>query len=177
MKHQKTKVMKTQASTNNSYAANRTVEITVWLIGIIVLALLLVSTNSTASNFQFEDEAYVDDIPFDTEMVVHLLMMPKYNLEEEAYVDDIPFNTEFIASQKHFIEAMAQEFELEDEGFVNDIPFDTQEVSVNFNYQLSLEVEFLMPEEKPVNDIPFNTCLIASKANNSSNRDVYACSQ
>ena len=97
--------MKTQETTTTSYAANRTVEITVWLIGILVFAFLLASTNSNASNFQNADEAYIDDIPFDTEMVVHLLMMPEYDFEEEAYVDDIPFNTEFISAQWLYKEA------------------------------------------------------------------------
>lgn len=125
MKHQKTEIMKTQATTTNSYAANRTVEITVWIIGILIFALLIFSTNSKASTFQFEDEAYIDDIPFDTEMVVHLLMLAEYNFEEEAYIDDIPFNTAKISAQYLYNDAMAVNFELPEELYVNDIPFNT----------------------------------------------------
>ena len=125
MKHQKTEIMKTQATSTNSYASKRTAEITVWIIGILVLALLLFSTNSKASTFQFEDEAYIDDIPFDTEMVVHLLMLPEYDFEEETYVDDIPFNTAKISAQYFYEVAMAVDFEIEEEAFIDDMPFNT----------------------------------------------------
>ncbi len=177
MKHQKTEIMKTQATTTSSYASKRTAEITIWIIGILVLALLLASTNSKASTFQFEDEAYIDDIPFDTEMVVHLLMLPEYDFEEEAYVDDIPFNTAIISAEYYYEIAMAVDFELEEEAFNNDIPFNTDEVVMTYNYNMAIEQDYDLPEELYVNDIPFNTCLIAAKATNGNNCDVYACTR
>ena len=177
MKHQKTEIMKTYATSTNSYASKRTAEITVWIIGILVLALLLFSTNSKASTFQFEDEAYIDDIPFDTEMVVHLLMLPEFDFEEEAYIDDIPFNTAKISAEYYYEIAMAVDFEIDEEAFVNDIPFNTKAVAMIYNYNLAIEQNYNLPEELYVSDIPFNTCLIAAKATNGSNSDVYACTR
>jgi hypothetical protein len=166
--------MKTQVTNSNSYAANRTVEITVWLIGLIVLALLLTTGTANASEFQFEDEAYVDDIPFDTEMVVHFLTNSDFNFEEEAYVDDIPFNTADISRQWLFEEAMMQKFDLNEEAYVNDLPFDTEQVAANYQFRQAMDQVYEMTEENYVNDIPFNTCLIAAKAMNGNNHEVYA---
>ena len=53
------------------------------------------------SNFVLEEEEYIDDIPFDTEMVFYDIMseesLDQFALTEEKYIDDIPFNTELIA--------------------------------------------------------------------------------
>ena len=166
--------MKTQVTNSNSYAASRTVEITVWLIGLIVLALLLTTGTANATEFQFEEEAYVDDIPFDTEMVVHLLTNSDYNFEEEAYVDDIPFNTADISRQKLFELAMMQDFDLNEEASIDDVPFNTEQVVINYKFRQAMEQVYEMTEENYVNDIPFNTCLIAAKATNGNNHEVYA---
>lgn len=56
----------------------------------------------TQVEFVFEEEEYIDDIPFDTESIVENYlqkeaMNTEFDFEEEAYVDDIPFNTTKIA--------------------------------------------------------------------------------
>ena len=138
-------VMKTRANYPNSYAANRTAEITVWLIGLLVLSLLLASTSSSASEFSFEEEAYVPDIPFDTELVVHELMSGEFNFEEEAYVDDIPFNTAEVCAQCLYRKAVSVEFENEEEAYCEDIPFDTESVVMEYRYDQVLEQAFEFP--------------------------------
>lgn len=166
--------MKTHTTSTSSYASKRTAEITVWLLGLIVLVLLLTSGKAQASEFQFEDEAYVDDIPFDTEMVVHLLTNSDFNFDEEAYVDDIPFNTADISRQWLFEQAMMQEFNLNEEAYVNDLPFDTEQIAANYQFRQAMDQVYEMTEENYVDDIPFNTCLIAAKATNGNNNEVYA---
>ena len=46
----------------------------------------------------FEEEAYIDDLPFNTRMIAAMLI--DYNQEDEEYIDDIPFNTYEIAIEK-----------------------------------------------------------------------------
>lgn len=76
--------------------------------------------------FNFEEEAYIDDIPFDTECVSKNCIYQKallvaYDFEEESYVDDIPFDTETVA--------INQEFHFDDENYIDDIPFNTKKIA------------------------------------------------
>ena len=57
------------------------------------------STTITAPIFTLEEEAYVDDIPFNTRKIFEentTNTAPIFTLEEEAYIDDIPFDTKKI---------------------------------------------------------------------------------
>ncbi|GEM_PF-1292459 len=51
----------------------------------------------------------------------------KIVLKDEAYIDDIPFNTEEIAKQA-LLQAQLKEFKLKDEAYIDDIPFNTEQV-------------------------------------------------
>lgn len=58
--------------------------------------------NPTEQVFTFEEEEYIDDIPFDTESVAEAYNYEKslnveYQFTDEAYVDDIPFDTNKVA--------------------------------------------------------------------------------
>lgn len=84
--------------------------------------------------FNFEDEPYINDIPFDTECISRNCLYWKavavdYEFDEETYIDDIPFNTEEVSAESSFEQAMNEEFELEDEAYVDDIPFDTYSIA------------------------------------------------
>ena len=101
-------------------------------------------SNNTVSplsvDFNFEEEEYVNDIPFNTKCVSAICKYEKamsktYILEEEAYVDDIPFDTENIYNESLLQNAFDIEFNLEDEAYVDDIPFDTYAVAKNYNYK------------------------------------------
>lgn len=174
-KHQKTKVMKTKATTHNYFPAERLSEITIWILGILVLAFLFASLNASAITFNFEDETYIDDIPFNTEMIVHEMNLVSFNFEGEAYIDDIPFNTETISSVYAYSNNFSVSFDLEEESFINDIPFSTTEVVSEYNYQIAFNNIFEMPEEIFVEDIPFNTCLVVSELNQHSEGEWIVC--
>jgi hypothetical protein len=97
--------------------------------------------SAEAVDYYFEEEEYVNDIPFDTKCVSTLC---KYNnalkevfvIEEEAYVDDIPFETEHIAAESLMEQAMKKEYLFEEEAYIDDIPFDTYAIAKNYNYKV-----------------------------------------
>jgi hypothetical protein len=83
--------------------------------------------------FVFEEEEYIDDIPFDTKAVVEAYMLNEtmnvvFDFEEEAYIDDIPYNTYEIARNHKMEEYLKNVFVFEEEEYIDDIPFDTEEV-------------------------------------------------
>ena len=123
--------MKAQTTLQNTSPANRNWEIAIWIFAFTVLALLFVNNNALAVNSEFEDENYIDDIPFDTEWVVNKLMQPEFNFEDEAYIDDIPFNTACVAADCKYKKAFSVLFDLEDENYIDDIPFDTRLIAVS----------------------------------------------
>lgn len=89
-------------------------------------------------DFDFEDEAYIDDIPFDTECVSRNCIYQKaisveYTMSEEGYIDDIPFSTEKVSMQADKQKTLQTEFALEDEEYINDIPFSTRDVVIQNN--------------------------------------------
>jgi len=72
------------------------------------------------------EEAYIDDIPFNTghifDSLVDVSLTKTYQLTDESYIRDIPFNTAEIASEN----LDATSFDLEEESYINDIPFSTE---------------------------------------------------
>jgi len=84
-----------------------------------------------------------------------LLITP---LAEEAYIDDIPFNTEHIFDSL-FDATITQEFDLSDEDYIQDIPFDTKE-EIDSASDASFN-NFDLEDESYINDIPFSTEAIA----------------
>jgi hypothetical protein len=98
---------------------------------LIAIALFMITTTVFAGGVEFEDERYINDIPFSTAEVYHQVILNSLELvfEEEAYVDDIPFNTEIISEKIIFEEAMVVVFDFEEEDYINDIPFDTEALS------------------------------------------------
>lgn len=132
-------------------------------------------------------EAYIDDIPFNTELVAAeaLFLKSGLEMEEEAYVDDIPFDTRGIACKAMLCQMITQSMEAE----INDIPFDTKKIfeecmlammTRDFERELSVsDIQFdtrqiannsLLAEavngyreEAEVNDVPYQTvCIISS---------------
>jgi hypothetical protein len=103
-----------------------------------------------------QDEAFVDDIPFDTFIISQSSVPDKVMmaLPEEEYVDDIPFNTEKIAQKALFSKLMNGR----EEASVDDIPFDTEKIFNKIQWHECLS-EWC--DEKNVNDIPFNTRYLA----------------
>ena len=99
---------------------------------ISTFAAIIFALNVNATEFNFEEEPYIDDIPFDTEIVCDQIWIKNvlecFCLEEEAYIDDIPFDTKPVAVQALYSSATEQVFSFEEEQEVDDIPFDTYEI-------------------------------------------------
>ena len=80
-----------------------------------------------------------------------------FEFEEEAYINDIPFNTKCVASMCNYKKAILVEYEMEEEAYINDIPFDTEKISAESNSKKALEIDFDFEEEAYIDDIPFET--------------------
>ncbi len=44
-----------------------------------------------------------------------------FAMEDETYINDIPFNTEIVSAEANYEKAISVEFGFEDEDFINDI--------------------------------------------------------
>jgi len=66
----------------------------------------------------------------------------EFNYEEEGYIDDIPFETECVTLECLYHEAVSVDFEHEEEEYIDDIPFDTKCVSAHCLYAKAMKVEF-----------------------------------
>ncbi len=139
----------------------------IYTTALITLTIILGSINLNATTFTFEDEAFINDIPFDTELVCEQILIEKtlnsFQFEEEAYIDDIPFDTEQIAEDNADSLYADVAFDFEEEAYVNDIPFNTQKIATASQYASAVNVDFQFEEESYVDDIPFNTEAIANE--------------
>ena len=82
---------------------------------------------------------------------------PNFEFEEEAYINDIPFNTEEVVANYLYEKALSDTFEFEEEVYIDDIPFDTYEVAKNYRYEKYLKNAFVFEDEEYIDDIPFDT--------------------
>jgi hypothetical protein len=125
--------MKTRLHTGVISSAKRTLE-TVILVNVFSLLLILFScTGAFADSTIFEEGPNIDDIPPNTETVVNALTNPEFDFEDEAYINDIPFNTTFVVVNYKYTIATAAIFELEAETYIDDMPFDTFIIANNCN--------------------------------------------
>ncbi len=95
---------------------------------LIAIFTLIFSASVFASEINFKEEAYINDIPFDTEEVAAVYFdenTVSLDFDEETYVDDIPFNTSAIATDYLYKNAVQVVFNFENEEEINDIPFNT----------------------------------------------------
>ena len=95
---------------------------------IMFFSIRLAASDTT---FRLQEESYVDDIPFDTELIAHQANLPDIFLEEEAYVDDIPFNTAQVTAMVHYEEAISVKFNPEVEDYIDDMPFNTAVIAAD----------------------------------------------
>ena len=105
------------------------------LLGTFAL-MFSINLNAATETFSFEEEAYINDIPFNTGCVKAKYLYEKaiseeYDFEEEAYIEDIPFNTECVTANCLYQKAINEVFVLEEEPYVNDIPFNTYKLFKN----------------------------------------------
>ena len=91
----------------------------------LFFAALILSLNIFATGTEFDEESYIDDIPFNVEEVINQISLEKalaveFYFSEEEYIDDIPSNIENHASK--YSHAISQDFSFEDEEYIDDIP-------------------------------------------------------
>jgi hypothetical protein len=84
-------------------------------------------------------------------------------LKEEAYIDDIPFNTALIFDSVMKVSSMSNTIEMPEETYINDIPFSTEQVVDQYRSDSAMQVSFKLTDEKPIDDIPFDTRSIANR--------------
>ena len=172
------------------------------LTALFLILSLMFATNTFAlkRDIKFEEETYIDDIPFDTEWIVNELMNAPIDFEDEAYIDDIPFSTGNLVANYNYSNATSTIFIIEDENYVDDIPmntqlvvnelstvdfedeaniddipFNTELVVKNYNFNNALQLSYEFNEEAYVDDIPFDTYLIATEAGAENNLSLFAC--
>ncbi len=163
--------MKTKLHNNETYSTNRSLETILWVFGLVLLFVVFSYTSASANPIKFDDEAYIDDIPFDTEMIVNGILTPEFDFEDESYIDDIPFNTACVTANCLYKKATSVVFELNEDEYVDDLPFSTLEIAQKYNFKQAVSVEFVMENENYINDIPFDTYQIANNSNQLMNID------
>lgn len=154
------RTMKTLKILNQTIAA-----ITISLLSIVSLAqvnlnvadLFSSEALTNAISFTFAEESYIDDIPFDTEMIALNTEFAYADYDEEA-IDDIPFDTEIVALQSELAK-----FNYADEESIDDIPFNTEMVAANYHYAKSLEIDIDFAIEEDIKDIPFDTYCVLTE--------------
>lgn len=108
----------------------------------LLIAILLFSSIISAKGFEMEVEKYIDDIPFNTEVIAakaiyDQALTVEFDMEEEDYINDIPFNTDSLAKVSLSKQALAQEFNIEEEEYIDDIPFNTSLIAFEYNVNCS----------------------------------------
>ncbi|MDP3445968.1 MAG: hypothetical protein Q8T08_24165 [Ignavibacteria bacterium] len=86
----------------------------------------------------------------------------KFKMADEAYINDIPFNTEVISNENKMEQALQLDFNTTEEDFINDIPFDTQEIALTNPEFVNASPVFKMADEAYIDDIPFDTAKIVA---------------
>ena len=84
------------------------------------------TTENSLLEFTFEEEEYIDDIPFDTRCIsINCLYQAAisidFTIEEEEYIDDIPFNTTYASDDSSYNKAIKVEFNFEEEQDIDDM--------------------------------------------------------
>jgi len=106
-----------------------------------------------------QTEEYVDDIPFNTELIASesLMMNSALAMDEEVYVDDIPFDTRSIACKALLCQMISNTIEEE----ANDIPFDTRKI---YEECMLARMTKDFGTEQEASDIQFDTWWIANNS-------------
>ncbi|MBK6966953.1 MAG: hypothetical protein IPH20_24390 [Bacteroidales bacterium] len=112
-----------QAGNENSFASN-------YPVSSVVVDTLGTKTWPIGQIYN-RDEAYIDDIPFDTkEIASGYLVSGTPAIEPEPYINDIPFRTDYIANK--FLPSRMVILYPESENYINDIPFNTESIAAKY---------------------------------------------
>lgn len=130
----------------------------------IILTVLFAITlrGSDLSHSTLSPDLSAGNFPDRKAVSMNLVPLTEPVFEEEGYINDIPFSTECVSKRCQYEQALRIEFCFDEEEFVDDIPFNTTAIFEETNYQTVLNQDFLFTDEEYINDIPFNTCQIAN---------------
>ena len=109
-----------------------------------------------------------------TVIITGNLLAQEFDFNDESYINDIPFNTASIAADYTYNKAITVLFEMEDVTYIDDMPFNTEVVVENYAYKNAVMVEFQMNDEEYIDDIPFNTLTIADNYHKVETTNLYA---
>ena len=97
---------------------------TITTITTLIAIVIMFSANLNASPVNFNEESYINDIPFSTTEIYNETIaehnLAQFDFEEEQYIDDIPFDTECVSTNCLYQEATAVEFNFEEEEYIVD---------------------------------------------------------
>ncbi len=62
-------------------------------------------------------------------MKMNTMLVPEFSFDEENYIDDIPFSTEEVVENYDYQNTLNVGFCFEDEKYIDDIPFNTEEIA------------------------------------------------
>ncbi len=137
-------------------------------ISTLATLAILFSINLNASEYYFNEESYVDDIPFNTVEIYKDIMtdqkLAEFDFEEEEYIDDIPVDSGCLTPECLYRKAVSVDFQLEEEEYIDDIKFNTAFVSAASLYLQAMSVNFDFEEEEFVNDLSFNSDNVSTQA-------------
>ena len=144
---------------------------------LIASLVLMLVVNLNASNLlpKFADESYIDDIPFDTELIFEQLTMPEIDFEDEAYINDIPAEMLCVSPDCKYEKAILVTFEQDEEVYVDDMPFNTEKIANQYLFEAALNADFEIEDEAYINDIPFNTSIVASNILTGMQDSTFSC--
>lgn len=100
---------------------------TIAKITLVILATFLIALNVSATGIEFNQEQYIDDIPFDLDSIEKQTrydnaVVVDYSLDEEVFINDLPFNENQMENIRVHSIAMNQQFDFEEECYIDDIP-------------------------------------------------------
>jgi len=98
---------------------------TLTTITALIAIAIMFSANLNASPVTFNEESYINDIPFNTQEVVADIIaeqdMASITFLEEDYINDIPFDTNCVSAECKYQEAVSVEFNFDEEEYIDDI--------------------------------------------------------
>lgn len=97
------------------------------VLTILLVIMFAIAMNTSANNIALNDnppEMELDNI----KSMTHCCGK-SFNFAEELYIQDIPFDTKKISAESAFKNAIKVEYEFADEAYIEDIPFDTYSIT------------------------------------------------
>ncbi len=99
----------------------------------VTILISILSLTAFAGEFKLQEEAYINDVPFDTEAIVraykqHCAMKIAFQMQEEQYIDDFPLDTRIVVASLPCDSAMQVDYIMPEESYIDDFPLNTYEV-------------------------------------------------